>query len=361
MTGSSALFQLGKGPLKVTIVGCGNWGTRVASLAASNTLSSYIFETETLIYVRPEEGDLVHQINEQHVNTRYLPNVKLPTNLVATNDLLSAVAVTDLLVIVLPHRFVISLLKEIRGFIKPNSRACSLVKGLICQKDGSLRLLSDIVEEELQIDCCVMAGANIAEQVEAEEFAEGTIGYNHIESALLFQLLFHTPFYRVSGVTDIAGVQICSALKNVVALAAGFVDGLGLRTNSKSAIIRIGFQEIRRFAKQFYNGVADSTFFESCGIADLIATCSSGRNRLGAEIFAQHDDISFGEVEQQYFNGQQLEGPITCKEVYHFLRLRSCENQYPLLCQIYRISFESNPTITIVGQFKVLEPIPFDM
>lgn len=124
-----------------------------------------------------------------------------------------------------------------------------------------------------------------------DEFCESTIGYNIIESGEIWTKVFNSKYFRVSMIEDVAGtgdpfnlnLELCGALKNVVAVGAGLVDGLKCGDNTKAAIIRIGLMEMRKFAKQFYEGVKNETFFESCGVADLITTCYGGRNRKVAE------------------------------------------------------------------------------
>jgi len=128
-------------------------------------------------------------------------------------------------------------------------------------------------------------GANIGHEVAAEQFCETTIGYDVEANGRLFQELFHMSFFRVSIQPDVAGVEICGALKNIVAIAAGFCDGLRLGTNTKAAIIRIGLMEMIKFAKTFFSNVKSETFFQSCAIGDLITTCFAGRNRRVAEAF----------------------------------------------------------------------------
>jgi glycerol-3-phosphate dehydrogenase (NAD+) len=135
--------------------------------------------------------------------------------------------------------------------------------------------MSEYINRTLGIECSSLSGANVAEGVAKEQFSETTVGYNpdDFESAQLFQSLFDTPWFRVNAVADVAGVEICGSLKNVIALAAGFCDGLGYGSNTKAAIIRIGMYEMRKFATLFYKDTIDEVFWDSAGseTADLDA------------------------------------------------------------------------------------------
>merc|ERR1712050_284570 len=130
-------------------------------------------------------------------------------------------------------------------------------------------------------------GANVANEVAAGEFCEATLGITDKANEAVLLRLFDCQSFRVSAVNDIPGVELCGALKNVVALGAGFCDGLGYGGNTKAALIRIGLQEMKTFIRYFYPDVKDSTFLESCGVADLITTCFGGRNRKCAEAFVK--------------------------------------------------------------------------
>merc|ERR1712060_617359 len=122
------------------------------------------------------------------------------------------------------------------------------------------------------------------------DFAEATIGCTETEDRLKWCKLFNTPDFAVTAVPDVAGAELCGALKNVVALGAGFSDGLGYGGNTKAAVIRIGLKEMQKFCTVFYGdrGIKNDTFLESCGVADLVTTCFGGRNRKCAEIYAKN-------------------------------------------------------------------------
>lgn len=212
-----------------------------------------------------------------------------------------------------------------------------------------LKLISKLIEDALGIDVSVLSGANIADEVAREHFCESTLGYRSDASVQPWLALFHTPRFRVSAVKDPYGVELCGALKNIVALGAGFADGLDCGANTKAAIIRIGLLEICHFCRHFcrlaenIDRSADcpqmATFFESCGVADLITTCFGGRNRRIAEAMVR-TGRSIPDLEAELLNGQKLQGPSTCHEAVQWLRSHALENEFPLFGAIHRICFE---------------------
>merc|ERR1711907_181926 len=128
--------------------------------------------------------------------------------------------------------------------------------------------------------------------------------------------VFDCQTFRVSAVDDIPGVELCGALKNVVALGAGFCDGLDYGGNTKAALVRIGLQEMKKFIRYFYPEVKDATFLESCGVADLITTCFGGRNRKCAEAFVRAKGAKdWDTIEKEMLGGQKLQGTLACEEM----------------------------------------------
>ncbi|KAJ3032998.1 Glycerol-3-phosphate dehydrogenase [Rhizophlyctis rosea] len=263
---------------------------------------------------------LTQIINEQHENVKYLPGVKLPENVKAEPDLLKAVQGATLLVFVIPHQFVKGVCEQLNGKIHPEARAISLIKGVDVSKSG-LKLVSSIIQESLHVDVSVLMGANIASEIANEQFSETTIGCHTLPNGEIFKQIFNTPYFRVAIVEDVAGVELCGALKNIVAIGAGFVDGLRCGENTKAAIIRIGLMEMRKFAKMYYGGVKDETFFESCGIADVITTCFGGRNRKVAEAHVRTGK-PFDVLEKEMLNGQKLQGNLAAREVHSILKAK---------------------------------------
>ena len=129
-----------------------------------------------------------------------------------------------------------------------------------------IHIIADVITEELGIPCAALSGANIADEVARGAFSETTIGCADLHDGAIWKSLFHTPQFRVSVTSDVRGVSLCGALKNVVAVAAGFVDGLGWGNNAKSAIMRIGLMEMKKFSLEFFEGIQKETFVEEVSL-----------------------------------------------------------------------------------------------
>ncbi|KAM6967434.1 glycerol-3-phosphate dehydrogenase 1-like protein [Aplochiton taeniatus] len=333
-------------PLKVCIVGSGNWGSAIARIIGSNAQSLQRFATTVNMWVFEENINgkkLTDIINTDHENVKYLPGYKLPENVVAVPTLRDAADGADLLVFVVPHQFIRKLCDEMVGCVSSQACGITLIKGIDEGPEG-LKLISDIIREKMGIDVSVLMGANIANEVAAEKFCETTIGSKILENGLLFKELLQTPNFRITVVDDADTVELCGALKNIVAVGAGFCDGLWCGDNTKAAVIRLGLMEMIAFAKLFSKdgSVSSATFLESCGVADLITTCYGGRNRRVAEAFAKTGK-SIEELEQEMLNGQKLQGPATSAEVYRILKQKGLVHKFPLFTAVYQICFEGKP------------------
>merc|ERR1712232_1121214 len=167
----------------------------------------------------------------------------------------------------------------------PGAIGCSLIKGVDFDEHGIV-LVSDQIREKLGINVSVLMGANVANEVGKEAFAEATLGGDPEHHSLL-RSLFQMPFFRIECVEHASAVELCGALENVVALGAGFCDGLEMGNNTKAAIIRIGMLEMGRFIELHTGRFPLEILVESCGVADLITTCYGGRNRKCAEAFVR--------------------------------------------------------------------------
>ncbi|RWS09660.1 glycerol-3-phosphate dehydrogenase [NAD(+)]: cytoplasmic-like isoform X1 [Dinothrombium tinctorium] len=325
---------------KVALIGSGNWGSAIAKIIGSNVQKIDYFDKEVKMYVYEEMVNgrkLTEIINTTHENVKYLPGHKLPPTIVAVPDVVEAAKDADILVFVLPHQFVPNTCKPLIGKIKPNAVGLSLIKGF-GEENGNIILISNQIRSILNIECAVLMGANLANEVADEKFCETTIGCADSRAGKVLKDLVDTPNFRVTVVPDRQTVEVCGALKNIVACAAGFCDGLKFGDNTKAAVIRIGLKEMIRFCKIFYPEPRVSTFFESCGVADLITTCYGGRNRRLSEMFVKETTKSFTDLEKEHLKGQKLQGPQTAEEVFALLKATGNETKFPLFYAVSQIA-----------------------
>ncbi|KAL8883380.1 MAG: hypothetical protein Q9192_007204 [Flavoplaca navasiana] len=396
---------------KVTVVGSGNWGSAIAKIVAENAREHPdLFEEEVQMWVYEEEitvpktskhydagskfstqsHKLTKLINHFHENVKYLPDIPLPTNLIANPSLQDSVHDCTILIFNLPHQFIGGLCDQMKGHILPYARGISCIKGVSVDSED-VRLFSESIGDKLGIYCGALSGANIANEVAQEKFSETTIAYDpppmdsrnptpkattpqgptpsssHLDLTAInehkdskgktskvklivpppdlppidhniIKTLFHRPYFHVQVVSDVAGVSLGGALKNIVAIATGFVAGLGWGDNAKAAVMRVGLLEMVKFGKMFFsNNVHTETFTEeSAGVADLITSCSGGRNYRCAKMSVERK-VSIQEVEREELNGQMLQGTSTAEDVYHFLKARGKVDEFPLLVGTYRI------------------------
>ncbi|XP_039602715.1 glycerol-3-phosphate dehydrogenase 1b [Polypterus senegalus] len=338
-------------PKKVCIVGSGNWGSAIAKIIGANAAKLDKFDGTVKMWVFEETVNnrkLTEIINTDHENVKYLPGHKLPPNVVAVPDVVEAATGADILVFVVPHQFIGKLCDTLKSHIKKDAIGISLIKGVDEGPDG-LRLISDIIREKLGIEVSVLMGANIANEVADEKFCETTIGCKVKEHGVLLKELMQTCNFRITVVEEADVVEICGALKNVVAVGAGFCDGLGFGDNTKAAVIRLGLMEMIAFAKLFCTTgtVSSATFLESCGVADLITTCYGGRNRKVAEAFAKTGK-SIEQLEKEMLNGQKLQGPQTSAELNHILKHKNLADKFPLFMAVYEICYEGRPVTEFI-------------
>jgi len=334
------------GKEKIAMIGSGNFGSALVRILGRNALEKPEFDPTVTMYVHEEMIDgkpLTQIINETNENVKYLKGAKFTPNVVAEPSLEKAVEGATMVCFCLPHQFLKPLMPAIKASVAPGCKALSAIKGIDFDDKGIV-LISDIIRNELNADCSVLMGANVANDMASDQFCETTIGYKSDANGILFQKAFDCPSLKVGIVKDTVGVELCGALKNIVAIGAGYVDGLGYGGNTKAAIMRIGLLEMKKFANMFYKDIDDNTFLESCGVADLITTCYGGRNRKCAEAFAKAGKKkSLDEIEAELLGGQKLQGTLTAKEVNHVLKMKGLEHEFPFFTAVYKISYEDTP------------------
>jgi glycerol-3-phosphate dehydrogenase (NAD(P)+) len=263
----------------VAVLGAGSWGTTVASLTASNA--------STTLWAR--RAELADEIDEDHVNSAYLPGMKLHPTLRATSSLEDAVWPADVLVVGVPSHGFRATLEEAAKFVRPWIPIVSLSKGL---EAGTALRMTEVIDEVLPgHPTGVLAGPNLAREVLQGYAAAAVIAMpdEHVSRSL--QKLFSTKVFRVYTSTDVVGCEIGGVLKNVIAIAAGMAEGLGVGDNTRAMVITRGLAEITRLGVAM--GADVRTFAGLTGLGDLMATCMSplSRNRTVGEMLARGKSI----------------------------------------------------------------------
>jgi glycerol-3-phosphate dehydrogenase (NAD(P)+) len=309
---------------RITVLGGGAMGTACSLLLAEHP------DQSVTLWAR--EPDVVASVMRDHVNRRYLPDVSLPSGIVATDDLAKATADRDFFVVAVPSKFLRSTLESFAPYLSAPRPMISVVKGV---EASTLMRPSQIITDVLgPRDVVVLSGPSHAEEIGRRKPASVVAASANAALARTVQAMFHTDRFRVYTNADVVGVELCGALKNVIAIAAGICDGLGYGDNAKSALITRGLVEMARFGAAC--GADPTTFSGLAGVGDLITTCISpyGRNRHVGERLGRGESIDsiVGSMEAV------AEGVTTTKGVVELARRKRIE--MPIASQVYAVLFE---------------------
>ncbi|MCW3066166.1 MAG: hypothetical protein JWN32_3338 [Solirubrobacterales bacterium] len=266
-------------PVQVTVLGGGSWGTTVAALAAKNT--------PTLLWAR--DPGVAREIDERHTNTRYLDDRRLPDDLRATGDLAEAAGAADVLVVGVPSHGLRTALEQAAPHVRPWIPVLSLAKGL--EPGTRLRATQVIAECLPGHPVGLLAGPNHAREVLDGFAAAAVVATPDAAVASALQPLFASRRFRVYRNQDLLGSELGGVLKNVIAIASGMGDGIGVGDNTRAMVITRGLAEITRMGEAM--GAQARTFAGLTGLGDLMATCMSplSRNRRVGEELARGKTI----------------------------------------------------------------------
>ncbi len=261
---------------KVAVIGAGSWGTAFGSITADKGVPTVLWAR------RPE---LAEAIATRHENPDYLAGIELPPALTATHDLSEAADGAAVVVMAMPSHTYREIFREVLPLIGPDVPVVSLAKGI--EQDTNKRM-SEVMREEGDLDprrVAVVSGPNLAKEIARKQPAATTLACADGERGEELQHLFHSPYFRVYTNPDVIGCEIGGCTKNVIAIAAGIADGLGLGDNAKASLMTRGLAELARLGVAM--GGNALTFAGLAGMGDLIATCMSklSRNRhVGEEL-----------------------------------------------------------------------------
>jgi glycerol-3-phosphate dehydrogenase (NAD(P)+) len=251
--------------MRVTVLGAGSWGTTVAALVASRN--------PTVIWARSPE--IAGRINTDHANPGYLSEFALPVELRATSDLQAAVADADLLVVGVPTAGFRAVLEDARPAVRPWIPVVSLSKGF---EEVTLLRMTEVIKEVFPGHPAVaLSGPNIAREIMSGQAAASVIATEDLTVGAAIQQVLCRGLLRIYLNHDVIGCEVGGALKNVIAIAAGIGQGLGVGDNTRAAVMSRGLAELARLGVAM--GAEATTFAGLAGMGDLIATCMSPHSR----------------------------------------------------------------------------------
>lgn len=311
---------------EVGVIGAGSWGIALAALLYKNGHKVTIWSAL---------ADEIEMLKENHEHVEKLPGVKLPEEMIFTTNMKTAVEGKEVLVLAVPSPFTRSTAAQMREFVVPGQVIVNVAKGV---EEHTLMTLSEIIEEEIPVaQVAVLSGPSHAEEVGKGIPTTIVVGAKKRKTAEMLQQLFMNDVFRVYTSSDVLGMELGGALKNVVALAAGIADGLGYGDNSKAALITRGITEITRLGVAM--GARPETFGGLTGIGDLIVTCASmhSRNRRAGILIGQGKSMEEAMKEVKMV----VEGVYSAKAAMELAK--KYDIQLPIIEQVNKILFEQKP------------------
>ena len=303
----------------ISVIGAGHWGTTLANLLAEK-----VYNVTLWAY----EKGLADEIRLTGINSVYLPGIPLSRNIEATGHIQHAVENARYILNVVPTQFTRSVFSSASGFIPRDAQIISASKGI---EHGSLMTVSSVLKDVTGHQAAVLSGPSFADEVIRKLPAAVTIAADNRDTAVLLQDVFNTDYFRVYTNTDVLGVELGGALKNVMAIASGISDGLGLGASTRAALITRGLAEMIRLGVAM--GAKDKTFDGLSGLGDLVLTCTGTLSRN----YTVGYKLGQGEKLNEILSGMKMvaEGVATSKSAYELSRKHNIE--MPIIEQIYKV------------------------
>jgi glycerol-3-phosphate dehydrogenase (NAD(P)+) len=311
---------------RIGVVGAGSWGTAIADLLACKG-----FQTHLWVF----EKEVKDHIEQFHENKLYLPDHQLSPKLSVSNDLTDVVSDKSLIVVVVPSHVMRNVTRQMAGHLSAGTIIMSASKGI---EQKTHLTMSGVIKENLpeveEARLAVISGPSFAKEVAQKMPTSVTIACHSSETAGRLQHVFATPYFRVYTSDDVVGVELGGSVKNVIAIASGILDGLGMGLNTRAALITRGMTEVRRLG--LHLGANPRTFTGLAGFGDLVLTCTGNLSRN----YTVGIKLGQGKKLQQILNEMHMvaEGVKTAKSVYNFSRELGV--QMPICHNIYRILYE---------------------
>ena len=316
---------------KVVVIGDGGWGTTLAILLHNKGYKVCLWGPFP---------DYLELLDDKRENPKFLPGVNIPRGISFLADIRLAVQKASLIVLAVPSHFLRGVLSGIKGEDFSRSVILSVAKGI---ENETLMRMSEVIEDVLgRSNIAVLSGPTISYEVARGIPTTCVVSSNGLKLADEMQNVFRGERFRVYTSTDVVGVELGAALKNVIAIACGISDGLGFGANTKAAILTRGLVEISRLGKA--QGARPETFAGLSGLGDLVTTCISthGRNRWVGE------QIGKGKKLKEILDKMEMvaEGVRTTKSAFMLAEKYSVE--MPITAQIYTVLYQQkDPEVAV--------------
>lgn len=324
----------------VSVIGAGSWGTAVARHLVMNG---------HVVRLWSHNAEAARLINERRENPRYLPGCFLPDGVTAFTDLSQALDGAAAAVLVVPSGNLRDVARDCAAHLAPSTPTAVLTKGI---EPSTCMLMTEVAASELQgpsrIAC--LSGPNHAEEVSRDLPSAAVIASESPECAVWFQHLFHSDTFRTYVSTDVVGVEVCAAAKNVVAIACGIARGLGMGDNTCALLMTRGLAEMSRLVAA--RGGNPITCMGLAGMGDLVATCTSShsRNQTFGAAFAA------GETLAEFENRTHMvvEGTRACRSVRELAQAHGVE--VPIADAVYGLLYDRVPLAQITAELYARTP-----
>ena len=314
---------------KIAVIGAGSWGTALAMVLASKGYRVPLWG---------HDSAHIESIRAEGQNKRYLPGLPLSNNIQPTNDLEEAVCDCEIVCMVVPSHGFRRVYEQVILFLEDGVNVVSAVKGI---ENDTLMTMTQVMEDvrnQRQIDkticTAVLSGPSFAKEVAEKIPTAITVGCRSLEIAVKLQKTFVTDTFRVYAATDVIGLEISAALKNIVAVAAGICDGLGYGLNTRAALITRGLAEITRLGVAM--GAEPTTFSGLSGLGDLVLTCTGSLSRNRTVGLKLGQGLKLDDIVSEM--NMVAEGVKTTRSGYELAKKLGIE--MPILEQIYAIIYQ---------------------
>lgn len=328
---------------KISVIGAGSFGT---------ALSIVLNRAGNDVQLWAREPEIVRSINEQHQNPEYLPDLTISEAIVCYNNLEETLKDRDIILFATPSHAVREVAKKVKPHLSGNEIVVNVAKGI--EQETFLRMsevLAEVLDGVISEDQIgVLSGPSHAEEVSRFRPTTVVASANAKSTAKVIQDTFMTPMFRVYVNPDIIGVEVGGAVKNVIAIATGIVDGSELGDNAKAALITRGLHEIKRLARTL--GASQDTLSGLTGMGDLIVTCTSEHSRNRGLGFR----IGKGEEVSDILESMTMvaEGVKTTKAVYEWAKKLNIE--MPITEAMYEILFEGRESRDMLYELMTRNP-----